>query len=77
MKTERFLITTSNNGRARRQVWNASNPMPLDYPFRWVIERTETGMPPGPGQPGYPDWWKKVIVNQTGDHLKMVGAPSH
>jgi dipeptidase len=42
-----------------------------------VFERTETGMPPGPNQPGYPDWWKKVIVDQTGDHLKMIGAPSH
>jgi dipeptidase len=42
-----------------------------------VFERTETGMPPGPNQPGYPEWWKKVIVDQTGDHLKMIGAPSH
>jgi len=42
-----------------------------------AFERTETGMPPGPSQPGYPDWWKKVIVDQTGNHLKMVGAPSH
>ncbi|HNX56140.1 MAG TPA: C69 family dipeptidase [Prolixibacteraceae bacterium] len=42
-----------------------------------AFERTETGMPPGPSQPGYPDWWKKVIVGQTGDHLKMIGAPSH
>jgi len=41
------------------------------------FERTDTGMPPGPNQPGYPDWWKKVIVDQTGDHLKMMGAPSH
>jgi dipeptidase len=42
-----------------------------------AFERTETGIPPGPSQPGYPAWWKKVIVDQTGDHLKMVGAPSH
>ena len=42
-----------------------------------VFERTETGMPPGPNQPGYPEWWKKVIVDQTSDHLKMIGAPSH
>jgi dipeptidase len=42
-----------------------------------VFERTETGMPPGPNQPGYPEWWKKVIVDGTGDHLKMIGAPSH
>lgn len=42
-----------------------------------VFERTETGMPASPDQPGYPDWWKKVIVNTTGDHLKMIGAPTH
>jgi len=41
------------------------------------FERTETGMPPSPNQPGYPDWWKKVIVDGTGDHLKMLGAPGH
>jgi dipeptidase len=42
-----------------------------------VFERTETGIAPMPDQPGYPDWWKKVIVDQTGDHLKMIGAPIH
>ncbi len=42
-----------------------------------VFERTETGMPPAPNQPGYPDWWKKVIVDQTGEHLKMIGKPGH
>jgi dipeptidase len=42
-----------------------------------VFERTETGLSPMPNQPGYPDWWKKVIVEGTGDHLKMVGAPGH
>ncbi len=42
-----------------------------------IFVRTETGMPPMPDQPGYPDWWKKVIVDQTVDHLKMIGAPSH
>ena len=41
------------------------------------FERTDTGLPPMPDQPGYPDWWKKVIVDQTGDHLKMTGAPAH
>ncbi len=42
-----------------------------------TFERTETGMPSGPDQPGYPDWWKKVIVDGTGDHLKMIGKPTH
>jgi len=41
------------------------------------FERTDTGLAPMPNQPGYPDWWKKVIVDQTGDHLKMMGAPGH
>ena len=42
-----------------------------------VFERTETGLASNPSQPGYPDWWKKVIVDQTGDHLKMKGEASH
>lgn len=42
-----------------------------------VFERTETGMPVAPDQPGYPDWWKKVVAEGTGDHLKMIGKPSH
>lgn len=42
-----------------------------------VFERTETGLAPAPNQPGYPEWWKKVIVEGTNNHLKMVGAPGH
>ncbi|MFA5326182.1 MAG: C69 family dipeptidase [Prolixibacteraceae bacterium] len=42
-----------------------------------VFERTETGETPNPDQPGYPDWWKKVIVGQTGDHLKVIGTAGH
>lgn len=42
-----------------------------------TFERTEPGMPASPNQPGYPDWWKKLIIDNTGDHLKMIGAPSH
>jgi len=42
-----------------------------------VFERTDTGMPPAPNQPGYPDWWKKVIVDKTGDHLKAIVTPVH
>ena len=42
-----------------------------------IFERTETGITPSPDQPGYPEWWKKVIVEGTGDHLKMIGAPGH
>jgi len=42
-----------------------------------VFERTETGMPQGPDQPGYPEWWKKIIVGSSGDHLKMPAGASH
>ncbi|OFX60013.1 MAG: peptidase C69 [Bacteroidetes bacterium GWB2_41_8] len=42
-----------------------------------VFERTETGIAPNPSQPGYPESWKKTIVDQTGDHLKMKGEASH
>lgn len=38
------------------------------------FERTEFGMPPGPLQPGYPEWWKKAVVKSTGDHFKVIGT---
>ncbi len=38
------------------------------------FERTETGLPPSPLQPGYPEWWYKAIVNSTGEHFKMQGS---
>ena len=34
--------------------------------------RTETGMPEMPHFYGYPEWWYKIIVEQTGDHFKVV-----
>jgi len=30
-------------------------------------------IPEMPMQPGYPEWWYKIIVEQTGDHLKVQG----
>ena len=41
------------------------------------FERTETGMPPGPLQPGYPAWWYEAIVKSTGDHFKVIGSAGH
>ena len=41
------------------------------------FERTETGMPPGPLQPGYPAWWYEAIVKSTGDHFKVSGSAGH
>ncbi len=35
--------------------------------------RTEFGLPPSPLQPGYSDWWYRIIVEQTGDHFKILG----
>lgn len=42
-----------------------------------VFERTDAGMAPNPDQPGYPDSWKKEVVKQTGDHLKVIGTEGH
>lgn len=36
------------------------------------FERTETGMPPYPIFPEYPEWWYRVIIEQTGDHFKVA-----
>lgn len=38
------------------------------------FERTETGMAPMPLQPGYPEWWLRAIVKNTGDKLKVQGS---
>ncbi len=35
--------------------------------------RTETGYPVSPDQPGYPEWYLRKIVEQTGDKLKVIG----
>ncbi len=36
------------------------------------FERTETGVPPYPLFPEYPDWWYRKLVDQTGDHFKVI-----
>jgi dipeptidase len=36
------------------------------------FERNEHGkLPASPNQPGYPDWWYRKIIKNTGDHFKM------
>lgn len=42
-----------------------------------VFDRTETGMPPSPDQPGYPEQWYRSVVKQTGDKLKVIGTAGH
>ncbi len=39
--------------------------------------RNEYGEPAMPSQPAYPEWWYRIIVKDTGDHLKMPSAPTH
>ncbi len=34
-------------------------------------------IPVAPLQPGYPEWWRKKITEDTGDKLKVLGSPSH
>jgi len=36
------------------------------------FERSETGMPVYPLFEGYPEWWYKLIVEKTGNHLKVI-----
>jgi dipeptidase len=42
-----------------------------------VFDRTETGFAPMPAQPGYPESWKRNVVDQTGDKLKVIGSGGH
>ncbi len=41
------------------------------------FERTETGLPPEPLHPGYPEWWYKAIVKSTNEHFKVIGNAGH
>ncbi len=36
------------------------------------FERNEFGMPVYPHFPEYPEWWYRIIVDQTGDHFKVI-----
>jgi dipeptidase len=36
------------------------------------FERSETGLPVYPLFEGYPEWWYKLIVEKTGNHLKVA-----
>jgi dipeptidase len=38
------------------------------------FERTETGLPPMPLQPGYPEWWYRAIAKSTGEQFKVSGS---
>jgi dipeptidase len=41
------------------------------------FERTETGLAPSPIFAGYPEWWLKAIVKNTGDSKKVIGSAGH
>ncbi len=41
------------------------------------FERTPEGYPAYPDQPGYPDSWKKSVIQDTGDKLLIVGDGGH
>lgn len=48
MRKNNFVVTTRIGRRAgdsaQTQVWESSHPLALGHPFRWVLERTETGV---------------------------------
>jgi TonB family protein len=39
-----FVVTTSIRGATKTQVWEPHKPLALGHPFRWVLERTESGV---------------------------------
>lgn len=41
------------------------------------FERSPEGYPAYPDQPGYPDSWKKTVIEDTGDKLLIVGDGGH
>jgi dipeptidase len=41
------------------------------------FSRNEYGLPAFPDQPGYPEWWLRIIAKSTGNHLKVPSGSSH
>lgn len=41
------------------------------------FSRNEYGLPAFPLQPGYPEWWLRIIANSTGDKLKVPAGGGH
>jgi hypothetical protein len=41
------------------------------------FQRTSTGYPEFPFQPGYPDSWKKSVINDTGSKLLVPAGAGH
>jgi hypothetical protein len=39
--------------------------------------RNEYGLPAFPDQPGYPEWWYRIIANSAGEKLKVPAGGSH
>jgi dipeptidase len=39
--------------------------------------KNEYGLPAFPDQPGYPEWWYRVIAKSTGDKLKVPAGGGH
>lgn len=44
MSKEKFLVVTSAKGKSRSWVWETDSPLGLGHPFRWVLERTDSGV---------------------------------
>jgi dipeptidase len=41
------------------------------------FQTNDWGIPVGPSQPGYPEWWLREIVKQHGDVIKQIGPAGH
>lgn len=41
------------------------------------FKRNEFGMPAMPDQPGYPEWWCRIIAGSTGNKLKVPAEAGH
>ena len=44
MSTDKFIVTTVFGKSSRTEMWDASAPMGIGYPFKWVMEKSETGV---------------------------------
>lgn len=44
---------------------------------KFIYNEHNNGTPASVSNPQYPDWWKKMLIEQTGDKLEYRGGESH
>lgn len=44
MKNEMYFVTELNKKNKRKEIWDSQSPLPLGYPFEWILEKSDQGV---------------------------------